>query len=477
MGNAENSDEISFLSEDEKLPDAAAAWKILIADDQEEVHLVTKLALKGMTFLGRPVQFLSAYGAAEAEKVLWENPDIALALVDIVMEDEDSGFSLVQTIREKMNNHLIRVILRTGLPDVMPEKEIMERYDINDYRSKTELTAPRLYSIVLSSLRTYSLLYELEWKRLEYQHLSENLEKTVQERTAELQSKEEMLQSIMDASLTPMVIIKICGGQVMFVNRKGAELYGEPIEQVLGKYDYLTFSDLEKRFKLYGEIMRDGHVEDVEVMLSIREGKPFWALFSAVKMIYNNEICLLFYFVDITKRKEMEGELRRLATTDALTGIYNRGYFLEYAQKEISRAARTERGFSILMFDLDKFKNVNDTYGHPVGDEVLKAFARMCQENLRPMDLFARLGGEEFVAMLPETSSSSAKEAAERLRSKAEKLTIPVQGGEVRFTVSIGIASYDPSTSENLAAVMKRADAALYQAKEEGRNLVRIYGG
>lgn len=477
MTQPDKKEENDFFMPEEKSPAPEAAWKILVVDDQDEVHRVTRLALKGMKFLGRPVQFLDAFTAAGAEKVLTENPDVALALIDVVMEKESSGLELVRTIREKMGNHLIRIVLRTGLPDVAPEKEIIEKYDINDYRSKTELTATRLFSIVLSSLRTFALLFELEWKRLEYQHLNEHLEKAVEERTAELRNKEEMMRSIMDASLTPLVIIRICGGQVMFVNRKGAELYGASVEEVIGRRDYLQFEDPLEQHRLYGRIMRDGHVEDAEVRLSVRGGAPFWALFSAVRMTYDGELCLLFYFVDITKRKEMENELRRLAMTDLLTGVCNRGCFMDFAERERARAIRIKIPFGLLMFDLDRFKTVNDTYGHAIGDEVLKAFAASCRAGLRPMDVFARLGGEEFVALLPETNEEEALAVAERLRAKTAALRLKAGTKELSFTVSTGVTVFHPDMPDTVSALLKQADLALYRAKKDGRNCVRLFRG
>lgn len=474
MENEMIDEKIGFAEEDSEKRPFAPAWKILIADDQPEIHQVTKLALSQMTFQGRPVRFLSAYSAAEAEKILVENPDTALALIDVVMENRTSGLELVKTIREKLENHLIRLVLRTGLPDAAPEREIIEKYDINDYRSKTELTATRLFSIVLSSLRTFSLLFNLEFQSLEYRHLNENLEKIVHEKTEELRRKEQLLQSIMDASLTPTVVIRVCGGEVVFVNRKGAETYGEPFEKVLGRRDYIDFPDQKDRERIFSEVMLNGQVKDIEVKARVRNGEPFWALFSGVRMQYGDEPCLLFDFVDVSKRKALEERLRNAAAADPLTGAMNKAALAEFSEREVARAQRKKTPFGILMFDPDKLSDINGAYGREAGDAVLKSFAALCRRSLRPTDGFARIGGEEFVALLPETDRVSLLAAAERLRMACERSSVFFGDQELRVTVSIGAAVYEPEKPLPVDDLIKRAENAVMKSKAGGGNRVTV---
>jgi diguanylate cyclase (GGDEF)-like protein len=167
-----------------------------------------------------------------------------------------------------------------------------------------------------------------------------------------------------------------------------------------------------------------------------------------------------------------ERKLTLRALTDPLTGVFNRRTFLDLSNKETARAQRTGSLTSVLMIDIDHFKKVNDTFGHPVGDLVIKALAETATKGLRPTDILARYGGEEFVITLPETDSDVAKRVAERLRAALEKLVVPADGKEVRFTVSIGIATF--ATGVSISAAMARADQALYRAKEGGRNRVEL---
>lgn len=175
---------------------------------------------------------------------------------------------------------------------------------------------------------------------------------------------------------------------------------------------------------------------------------------------------------EIEERKRLEAELTRLATTDPLTGAYNRRHFLNVAEDEISRALRYQRPLSVIMADIDRFKTINDNYGHGIGDLALKAMANLCNRTLRrKADLFGRLGGEEFAILLPETGIEGGIVLAERLRVKIASLQIGTPTGPLSFTSSFGVAAWgqDDKTIED---TLRRADDALYRAKEKGRNCV-----
>jgi diguanylate cyclase (GGDEF)-like protein/PAS domain S-box-containing protein len=173
---------------------------------------------------------------------------------------------------------------------------------------------------------------------------------------------------------------------------------------------------------------------------------------------------------DVTDRVLLEQKLEHQAHTDALTGLVNRGHFLELAAKELPRARRYRNPVSIAMLDLDYFKAINDSHGHESGDHVLKRFAAICRASLRESDLLARIGGEEFVILFPETTCEKAREVAERIRENVAAATVPsAQGEAIRFTTSIGIAELSES-DKNIDALISRADRVLYEAKRSGRN-------
>jgi DNA-binding NtrC family response regulator len=148
-----------------------SAWKVLIVDDEQEIHDVTTLALEGLTFSDRTLSFLSARSAREASAMLSEHPDLALVLLDVVMETDDAGLRLVRHIRNALGNSRVRVVMRTGQPGQAPETDVILDYDISDYRTKTELTLPRLFTTVVAALRSYQQLMEVEAQRNELEHL------------------------------------------------------------------------------------------------------------------------------------------------------------------------------------------------------------------------------------------------------------------------------------------------------------------
>ncbi|MBU2548890.1 MAG: diguanylate cyclase [Proteobacteria bacterium] len=171
---------------------------------------------------------------------------------------------------------------------------------------------------------------------------------------------------------------------------------------------------------------------------------------------------------------ESEEKMRRLAATDGLTGLANRRHFREQAIKEIAECVRYQRTLSLLMVDLDRFKAVNDTYGHESGDKVLVSFARSAEETAREIDVVGRLGGEEFALLLPNTDTEGAAILAERLRRAMEENRVRTHTDEITVTISIGLARW--SEGESLDDLLKRADQALYRAKNTGRNRVEIAG-
>ena len=196
-------------------------------------------------------------------------------------------------------------------------------------------------------------------------------------------------------------------------------------------------------------------------------------LLSALTIIAGELLVILSSFCTIWMASdELQDELSEIARIDPLTGLYNRRAFDECCDIEFSRAQRSGAPFAIIMCDLDHFKNVNDEYGHHVGDEVLRRFANTLKEHIRKHDVVARFGGEEFVLLLPGKDTEQGLEVAEKLRAKTADTQITI-GDDVCLTLSasFGVAHYD-SRDREWSAVLHRADNALYAAKKQGRNCV-----
>jgi len=209
--------------------------------------------------------------------------------------------------------------------------------------------------------------------------------------------------------------------------------------------------------------------EDVLGVLALTSSKPF--AFSEA------DLRLLVSFAATTtaalQNAMLHAEVQKIAITDALTGLYNRRGLEELGRHEVERFQRFGNPLSLTMFDIDFFKKVNDTYGHGIGDQILRGLADRCRGMIRQVDIFARYGGEEFVILLPETDLFQAVNMAERLRQATAETPFMTDQGPIPITISLGVTRASKNRSD-LAALLEQADMALYDAKQKGRNRVEI---
>jgi len=194
--------------------------------------------------------------------------------------------------------------------------------------------------------------------------------------------------------------------------------------------------------------------------------------------IEKEQVCIFIY--DNTslsetnaKLNDLNKELQELSHKDYLTGLYNRRFFAEESTRAIAMSLRNNSEFSIVMMDIDNFKSINDTYGHSAGDTIIVAVANKLQELIRKSDIAARFGGEEFVLLLHEISSQNAMKVAENVRSMVQELEIETESYKIKFTISFGVAQFDTFKDDNnIEHTIARADKALYEAKNSGKNKV-----
>lgn len=190
-------------------------------------------------------------------------------------------------------------------------------------------------------------------------------------------------------------------------------------------------------------------------------------------------ICLIIYDVtDIAVNQEdltkANGHLAYLSQTDGLTELFNRGFWEEEFQREHKRCTRSKNPSSLVMLDIDHFKNVNDTFGHQAGDEVIRTLSSMIRQTARETDICGRYGGEEFAILLVDTNATEATNFTERLRKQVEALTVNIDQHAIKFTISSGIAECSPSFKKHTQWI-EAADKALYHAKENGRNKTTVF--
>lgn len=288
---------------------------------------------------------------------------------------------------------------------------------------------------------------------------------------------ERKLRALAESAYDSIIMID-AKGCVSFWNHASVELFGYTEEEAIGNPVNMLIIPEEERtrsaFGLKDKVIAEKHTgfRTVQETIAMRkDGSRFPVERSIASFRLGNEWCAVATIRDITQRKATEAKLRELATTDSLTGLYNRRRFMELAEREFARSIRYDRQLSLFMIDIDLFKNVNDTYGHSVGDEVLRALSETAILALRNADIIGRLGGEEFAVLLPETGGESAQEVAERLRQSVERTIINTAVADLQITVSIGVATRNSSTNV-VETLLKEADVALYDAKQSGRNRV-----
>lgn len=296
-----------------------------------------------------------------------------------------------------------------------------------------------------------------------------------------LQQSEALLRTMTNAVQSGVLLIDD-QDRIQFINPATERLFGYDQAEILGArlHELLVPEPLRQRVRegLSANALT-GAGPDLERPLEFparrKDGSEVFVQIAVGRVRKDDHWWAVGAAIDISAHKALEQNLEHLAGTDQLTGVGNRRSFLNLAEHEFRRCRRAKIAMFLLMFDLDHFKSINDTFGHATGDEVLRAFAGVCSRSLRDSDVFGRIGGEEFAAVLTALSREHALMVAERIRSAFVGVTVRVAGQErkIESSVSIGLVRVDPD-KDNVESGLQSADAALYLAKEQGRNRVVI---
>ncbi len=296
---------------------------------------------------------------------------------------------------------------------------------------------------------------------------------------ADMEARNNLLVAALEAAANSIMITDK-SATITWVNSAFTRLTGYSVEEAVGHSptNLLSSGLQDKSFydTMWTDILQGNHWRG-ELINKHKNGRLYYEELSIAPV--KNRMGEITHFIgikdDISERKQLEEQLQKLANTDPLTELYNRRVFLEQLAQEIARLARFEsQSAALLMIDLDYFKRINDTYGHSTGDQVLRQFAKIVRQTSRTIDLAARLGGEEFAILLPGATQIEAMAMAERLRKLVADALIFHEKGSVHITISIGAAALSANDVDG-DAVLKHADAALYEAKEAGRNQSRWF--
>jgi len=267
------------------------------------------------------------------------------------------------------------------------------------------------------------------------------------------------------------------GPRIVYVNRAFEELMGYRADEVLGHSPRLlngpdTDSHTRSRIR---KALREGASLRTEILKYSKSGQPRWLDMNLMPLKDGTGAITHFACIerDLTRYKKMQRQLAQMAMFDSLTGALSRPALFQHADKEFNRAKRYHRPLSVIMLDIDHFKRINDQYGHQAGDNVLEIFVEACEEITRETDLLGRIGGEEFVLLLPDTPLNSAYYLAERLRERINKYPYLAADMLIEVTASLGVAELQDG-DDSFKALLHRVDEALYDAKHSGRNRVKL---
>lgn len=298
---------------------------------------------------------------------------------------------------------------------------------------------------------------------------------------ARLSEREQLLSALLSSVNAVLWAFNWETRQMLYVSPAYERIFGRSTELLLGDYnqwrDSIHPDDLAYAERSMAQVLSEGAVEDREYRIIAADGQVRWL---SDKCFINRlaapgqPVIIVGIAEDITAKKHLETELQRLATTDGLTQSSNRRHFFNCAHREFEQARKQGEPLAFLLLDIDDFKVVNDTYGHQVGDSVLRRIAESGRGSLRRADVFGRIGGEEFAAVFPGCAPDMALQVAERLQREIQRLSFCHDNQTFGITISQGLTSLT-AEDENIDALFARADAAMYEAKRQGKN--RIISG
>ena len=445
------------------------SWKILIVDDDQDVHDTTEFALANTPILGRPLVFVHAYSAAEAAQKLAEEQDVAVILLDVVMEREDAGLQLVRVIREDMKIAEVRIILRTGQPGYAPEMDAIRDYDINDYKTKSELSRNRLYTTLTAAIRSYEQIHTINASR-------RGLAMIIRA-SGELMVHHGMhefaagvitqISGLLGLSSEGIVCAHDRGGDPMQARIiAAAGRYADCIEQPLSTLNQPALEAsilqaLTERRSLYcGDsttLYFPGKL-GYDMTAYLDTGEPLNDLDHQLLEVFCTNIAISLDNVHLVN------QLSDHAYNDQLLGIPNR---LAYV-RAIDRVMHAGATGAVALVDIDNFSELNDALGHSYGDLLLTAVAGRLRQRLSANTVVARVAADTF-GILGTDGDNAPGTLLDLFLEPFE-----IAGAPHKLSATIGIARLSDVTGRGSEAV-RSANLALSRAKESARGEARYF--
>jgi diguanylate cyclase len=446
----------------------ADPWRILVVDDDADVHRATELAMQGLLIEGRPLTFLHAHSGATAREVLGTESDLAVALLDVVMESDDAGLQLVRFIRQDPSRDALRIVLRTGQPGYAPEIETVRSLDINDYKTKSELTRTRLYTVLTAAIRSYKQICELQASR---KGLSQ-----VIDATTEL-SHYRTLPRYAEGALARLCALFDSLPQGLVVVRHRSDPMGQ--SRVVAAQG--TFCSL-----LGASLDAIGEVQLRDLIWNCLEQEVAWPANTLVLRFELANQRVLALYAQLERHPEpseepllrtfvstlsvgfdnvaMYGQLLDHAYNDQLLQLPNRNRFIELLEQRL----REPEGLALALVDIDDFSDINDAFGHRFGDQVLQVVAARMGSKLGARTEIARISADTF-GLMGHTQQVSAEGIAALFEDPFE-----VAGERLQLSATTGLVKLTESDTQG-SELLLDAHIALKRAKLQSRGTAQYF--
>ncbi|MDP5144329.1 EAL domain-containing protein [Rheinheimera baltica] len=467
MVSKETDDDFLFLAEDEPAApvneQTLGEWHLLIVDDDEEIHTVTKLALSDLTVLGRRLVFHHAYSGKEAVEFLRHNPETALVLLDVVMETDDAGLRVVQRIRDELMMDELRIVLRTGQPGYAPEENVIKEYDINDYKTKTELTRSKLVTSIIASLRSYQQIRTINQSRrglqkiinaganlLEQHSLHEFSEGVVTQISSliGLHAEGVLCAQIEDdgSASENIYVLGAAGNYAPYIKCQLDRLDNERIVEQISK----CLTTRQHLFTDKDTVLYLGN-ETHSAAVYIETNRPIDALDRQLIEVFLSNISIGYENVTLFQ------QLKHAAYIDPLTKTPNRNEFIQILQD--TKRYEAENNVAVLI-DINHFSDVNDGLGQDVGNELLIAVTFRLIEHFGVTAQLGRIGADVFGLVGPESELTP-----ERLQAVFNQ---PFHASEhaLQVDATFGLCRLIDTATQGLT-ILKHVYIALNKAKKQ----------
>lgn len=478
IANHHDDEALHFADEEYSAADKQGSgkdWPVLIVDDDPDVHSATTFALRDITVCGHGIEFLHAYSGAEARTLLEQRRDIALIFLDVVMEKEDSGLAMVRIIRDELGMSEVRIVLRTGQPGYAPELQAIRDYDINDYKTKSELTLTRLVTTLTTAIRSYDQLATISASRRGLRQIVDSANDLFARRGLENFAEGVLMQISALIGLPPEgliaakaelrhdgsnridepVIVSAAGQFKSWMNHPLNEIGDPRIASALRECLETRHNIIDSSFTtLFFQTSTQR-----EIAVYLNTVVPLSAIDMQMLEVFSANIAIGFENVDLFQR------LNAYAFSDLLCNLPNRTRLLQMIEQ---RQAGGLDGWTIALVDIDHFSEINDALGYENGDRLLRAVAERLQNGLGRECVLARIAADTFAIFGP----AEEIDPAGLLRQFDSPFGVNEYFLRVRGT--IGLVRLDQHAGPAQAA-MQQAHIALNRAKNDSRGRYCYY--